>query len=243
MKRLIALVLGMLMLVSCMCAIAEDSTFAKFQPYTQVDLGVLEKAGFTSSFDNYKFTAEFYPPTNTISGKDSFSGDDTLSITLDIKAVYSAGTCLLVPRMIFKRAGYLTYSDSRMADVYIRNGENRYHVDLSGVSRSSSSKYYSATDTCVEPLRTRGLIMLADLATNPMDISVMFGNSLVDFTLTDSDKAVFKTFYDTCKEAGIFDQNGLHEYSDNYYVVTLFNNGSVGTEDAVSEEEPAPTEE
>ena len=88
MKKLVALALTVIMVLSCVVALADDSTFDRFQPYTKVDLNVLKEAGYTSSVDEYCFTAEFYPTDNILSYK---VNDDTYTITLDIKAVYSAG--------------------------------------------------------------------------------------------------------------------------------------------------------
>ena len=234
MKRVAALILAMILILMCVPAFAED-VFDRFQPYTDVDLSAFKSAGYTSSYDEFNFTAELYPANSSITFEGTY---DTYTIKFDLKLIYSAGECLVVPRMIFTRSGMLTYYDSSMDVVHIKNGENRYQVDVSGCSRSSSSKSSTATDSSVQPIRLKGLVMLKDLADSSETITMIFNNYTLDIiTLTDSDKAIIKSFYDTCLAAGVFDQDGLYDYTDNYYVITLFNEGSTGTEDVISEEE------
>ena len=81
--------------------------------------------------------------------------------------------------------------------------------------------------------------MLEDLALHPMDIEVKMGSYCHQFYLTAEQKQAIKTFYEDCKEAGVFDQAFLLT-SDDYSIRTLFNENSVDAEETVVEEEPAP---
>ena len=243
-KRLVALVLCLVMVLGCTVARAED-VFSKFQPCTTVDLSVFKDAGYTSSYDEYAFTAELYPRTSKISQevahRISDSTKTTCTVNFDLKLVYVGGNCFVTPRMIFSRSGMYVYACDRMTDIYIKNGENRYLVDVSGCSRSSSSKSYTATDTSVEPMHRKGTTMLADLAHSTYAIDVSFdGDSSCTMTLTEDDKKAISDFYDTCLKAGVFDQDTLYSFEDDYSILTLFNPGSEGTEDVVTEEPSTP---
>lgn len=249
MKKIVSLLLAMVLVMTSAAALADMSDLDRFAPYTSVDMEVFKKAGWECSFDNFKFNAEIYPKTQTI----EFAADDgskisvatTYQIRMDLKVIYSAGTCVVIPRFIFKRSGSKPYYDDRMTDVYIVNGENRYNVDVSGCSRSSSSKYYTATDSSVEPMYLGGMLMLQDLAEYPQGVFVKMGSYTDEICLENTDLAAIKTFYETCKEAGVFEQSYLQNHQDDYSIITLFNeNGVQGTESASDDlNTPAPTED
>ena len=111
-----------------------------------------------------------------------------------------------------------------MENIYIRIGENRYKVDVSDCSRSSSNK---ATDTAVEVLRDVGVMMLKDIVNSDDEIHVNFDVSqfwdFSDITLTSEDRETLKNFYNACEEAGVFDQEALYATQDDYYIITRFN--------------------
>ena len=236
MKKLVSLVLLAAMLLTCSLAMADTGDIARFADYTDVDLNVFISKGYSCDYDDFEFSAEISPQNSEIKYE---KDDDAYTITMDIKVLYSSGHCTLVPRLIFRREGWKTYFDDRMSDVYIRNGGNRYIIDTSGCYRSTSSKYYPATDSSVEPMYTVGLVMLEDLALHPMDIEVKMGSYCHQFFLTAEQKQAIKAFYEDCKEAGVFDQAFLLT-SDDYSIRTLFNENSVDAEETVVEEEPAP---
>lgn len=236
MKKLVSLVLLAAMLLTCSFAMAATSDIARFADYTDVDLNVFISKGYSCYYDDFEFSAELSPQNSEIKYE---KDDDTYKITMDIKVLYSSGHCTLIPRLIFRREGQKTYFDDRMSDVYIRNGGNRYIIDTTGCSRSTSSKYYTATDSSVEPMYTVGLVMLEDLALHPMDIEVKMGSYCHQFYLTAEQKQAIKAFYEDCKEAGVFDQAFLLT-SDDYSIRTLFNENSVDAEETVVEEEPVP---
>ena len=236
MKKLVSLVLLAAMLLTCSFAMAATNDIARFADYTDVDLNVFISKGYSCYYDDFEFSAELSPQNSEIKYE---KDDDAYTITMDIKVLYSSGHCTLVPRLIFRREGQKTYFDDRMSDVYIRNGGNRYIIDTSGCYRSTSSKYYTATDSSVEPMYNGGLVMLEDLALHPMDIEVKMGSYCHQFYLTAEQKQAIKAFYEDCKEAGVFDQAFLLT-SDDYSIRTLFNENSVDAEETVVEEEPAP---
>lgn len=236
MKKLVSLVLLAAMLLTCSFAMAATGDIARFADYTDVDLNVFISKGYSCYYDDFEFSAELSPQNSEIKYE---KDDDTYKITMDIKVLYSSGHCTLIPRLIFRREGQKTYFDDRMSDVYIRNGGNRYIIDTTGCSRSTSSKDYTATDSSVEPMYTVGLVMLEDLALHPMDIEVKMGSYCHQFFLTAEQKQAIKAFYEDCKEAGVFDQAFLLT-SDDYSIRTLFNENSVDAEETVVEEEPAP---
>lgn len=236
MKKLVSLVLLAAMLLTCSFAMADTGDIARFADYTDVDLNVFISKGYSCYYDDFEFSAELSPQNSKIIYE---KDDDTYKITMDIKVLYSSGHCTLIPRLIFRREGWKTYFDDRMSDVYIRNGGNRYIIDTTGCSRSTSSKDYTATDSSVEPMYTVGLVMLEDLALHPMDIEVKMGSYCHQFFLTAEQKQAIKAFYEDCKEAGVFDQAFLLT-SDDYSIRTLFNENSVDAEETVVEEEPAP---
>lgn len=224
MKKLTALVM-LLVMALCCCTAQADETMQKFQPYTKVKMDVLEKFGFTTkSYDDFAFTAELQPSTDTISYADSY---DTYTIQMDIKVVYSGKNCTLYPRLIFTRKGTYTYYDDAMEVVYIRNGENRYQVDVSGCYRYSKSSKYgdgTATDSSVEILCSDGGAMLKDIVNSNNTIHVKFdyyGGS--DITLSSDDKEALKKFYDACVLAGIFKQDALYTLQDDFSAITLLN--------------------
>ena len=242
MKKIVSLLLAMVLVMTSAAALADMSDLDRFAPYTSVDMEVFKKAGWECSFDNFMFNAEIYPKTQTI----EFVADKTTyQIRMDLKVIYSAGSCVVIPRFIFKRDGRKPYYDDRMTDVYIVNGENRYNVDVSGCSRSSSSKYYTATDSSVEPMYLGGMLMLQDLAEYPQGVFVKMGSYTDKIWLENTDLAAIKTFYETCKEAGVFEQSYLQNHKDDYSIITLFNeNGVQGTESASDDlNTPAPTED
>ena len=227
MKKLTALVM-LLVMALCCCTAQADETMQKFQPYTDVKMDVLEKYGFmASSYDEFAFTAEFRPMVNTIKCKSNSKYDDEYTIEMDIKVVYSGNSCTLFPRLIFTRKGTGTYYDNAMETVYIRNGENRYQVDVSGCYRYSKSSKYgdgTATDSSVEVLCSNGIAMLKDIANIDNSIHVRFdyyGGK--DITLSVTDKAALKKFYDACEEAGIFEQDALYTLQDDFSAITLLN--------------------
>lgn len=220
MKKFVTLMLLVVMCVSGISAMAETSDIRRFKSYTDVDVQLFFIKGYSCYYDDFEFMAEISPVKNEIVHE---ATKDTYTIKLDIKVIYSAGSCVLVPRMIFTREGMKTYIDDRMTDVYIKNGGNRYIVDVSGCSRSSSSKYSTATDSSVEPMYAGGIVMLKDLAENPQTIEVKMGSYADSFYLTEADKQILKDFYNDCLEAGIFDQSFLLNQTDDYTIRTLFN--------------------
>jgi hypothetical protein len=222
MKKLTALVM-LLVMALCCCTAQADETMQKFQPYTTVKMDVLEKYGFTTNnYDDFAFTAELTPENNKISDTVDGLWSDTYSIRMDVKVVYSEIGCVAVPRLIFTRSGEWTYSTDRMEEVYIRIGENRYKVDVSDCSRSSSSKSSTATDRSVEMVCDIGALMLKDIANTNEEVNVKFSGH--SFTLTSADKKALTTFYNACVEAGIFEQTMLEAMTDDYSIITLFNN-------------------
>ncbi len=91
------MVLVLAMVLGCTAALAEEDVFARFQPYTNVDLSVFKNAGYTSYYDQFKFSAELYPSSDTIEGTVGSSYyDETYTISVDLKLIYSAGTCYVV---------------------------------------------------------------------------------------------------------------------------------------------------
>ncbi len=241
MKRIIALVIALASLTTIVSAFA-DENMQRFQPYTDVDISVLESEGFTCSYDEMDFTAELSPKTPTITWGEGGTYGDTYKITFDIKVIYAAGEAIFVPRLIFYRQGWDTYFDNRMDEVLIKNGENRYRIDVSGVSRYADSKSYSATEQAVEPMGVTGLIMLKDIADGSDPVSIRINSSRV-YEFTQEDKAAFADFCNGCEKAGVFDQEYLLADTDHYHIITLFNAGSEGTEDNTSMEEIMPSDE
>lgn len=223
-----------------------ESDLMRFQPYTDVDLNVFEKAAYSCTYDEWGFTAEISPAANSIeynyNDPDYSSISDNCTVSVDIKVVYGAGTATLVPRLIFQRKGTEAYFDSRMDKVYIKVGENRYRADLTGVSRSTDSKNYSATESVVEPLTQTGILVLRDIATSTEKVSVCL-NGVDVYRLTDTDKGLLSDFYTNCEKAGIFEQSSLSALPDHYHIVTLFNENSEGIEEDVSMAEEVEGEE
>ncbi|MFR2457879.1 MAG: hypothetical protein ACLTAO_01760 [Christensenellales bacterium] len=239
MKRIVNLVLLIAMLLVGTSAMADTSDIKHFAEHTDIDLDVFINNGYSCYYDDFEFSAEIAPANNVI----EYHGYDDYSIKMDIKVLYSAGSCMFIPRLIFERAITSTYFDDRMSKVYIRNGDNRYIIDVSGCSRSTSSKYSTVTYKSVEPIRIGGRIMLEDLALYPQTIDVKMGSYGDVFTLTDADKELINNFYTDCLEAGIFSQDCMID-TDDYYIRTLFNENSVvASEDEAVEEVPSDGEQ
>lgn len=241
MKKFISLVLCIAILLTSMSALADTSDIKRFAPYTDVDLNVFINKGYSCYYDDFEFMAEISPANKEIKYATTGFTATTYTITMDIKVIYSAGTCTLVPRLIFKRSGSMPYYDDRMTDVYIKNGENRYIVDVSGCSRSTNSKSSTATDSSVEPMYVGGLVMLQDIAEYPQTISVKMGSFSDAFTLTAEQQQQLKAFYEDCKAAGIFEQDFLLR-TDDYSIKTLFNDNGLEAQEDVTEEQPVPEE-
>lgn len=240
MKRIVNLVLLIAMLLVGTSAMADTSDIKRFAEYTDIDLDVFINNGYSCYYDDFEFSAEIAPANNVINYN---QGSDDYSIEIDIKVLYSAGSCTFIPRFIFKRSGTMTYIDDRMSKVYIRNGDNRYIIDVSGCSRSAPSEYSTATDKSVEPMRIGGRIMLEDLALYPQTIEVKMGSYAHVLTLTDAYKELINNFYTDCLEAGIFSQDCMID-TDDYYIRTLFNENSVvASEDEAVEEVPSDGEQ
>ena len=229
MKKLTALVM-LLVMALCCCTAQADETMKKIQQHTDVKIDVLEKYGFTTTYyDDFLFTAELAPQKDTITcaSNNPKNYPDEYTIQMDIRVVGSGTQCVLFPRLIFKRTGSTVYYDDRMATVYIRNGENRYSVDVSDCSRSSKSNQYgggTATDSSVKVLRADGISMLQDIANSNNTVHLKFdyyGGS--DITLSAENKKALTNFYNACLEAGIFEQEALFAIQDDYSIITLFN--------------------
>ena len=237
-RRLLALAVCAVLLVLAPCAVADD--LDRFQPYTDVDLSVFRDAGYTVYYDQYAFSAELgMPEGSKIEAKTDTSTymPSTCTVRFDVKIVYSAGKAVVIPRIIFGEEGYNNYA-YRMGTIYIKNGENRYTVTATNSSRSVDSKNYSATESTVQPLYLVGCYILQDMAEHGQVISMQLTSYKGAFTFTAADNAVLKSFYDTCKKAGVFEQEYLLTHTDNYRILTQFNEGSTGQESP--EEEPAP---
>jgi len=242
MKKLISTILCFAILLTSMSALAETADIKRFAPYTNVDLNIFIDKGYSCGYNDFEFTAEISPANSDIEYKKSIGGlETTYTIAMDIKVIYSAGKCTLVPRLVFTRSGYKPYADDRMTDVYIKNGENRYIVDVSDCSRRSSSKDYTATDRSVEPMFVGGLVMLQDIAEYPQTVTVKMGSYSDAFTLTAEQQQQLKAFYEDCKAAGIFEQDFLL-CTDDYSIKTLFNNNGLDAQEDVTEEQPVPEE-
>ena len=97
----------------------------------------------------------------------------------------------------------------------------------------------------MEPMYLGGMLMLQDLAEYPQGVFVKMGSYTDEICLENTDLAAIKTFYETCKEAGVFEQSYLQNHKDDYSIITLFNeNGVQGTESASDDlNTPAPTED
>lgn len=222
MKKLTALVM-LLVMALCCCTAQADETMQKFQPYTRMKLDVLEKYGFTTvAYDDFTFTAEFRPAMNTINCASNSEYDDKYTIEMVIKADYSGGYCHVFPYLIFTRKGSYTYYDDVMETVYIRNGENRYKVDVSGCARYSNGNG-TAMDISAEVLGMRGMPILEEIINSNNTIHVKFDNyGGSDITLSAEDIEVLANFYNACKEAGFCEQMSLSLYDD-YSTITQFN--------------------
>ena len=241
MKRLFSMFLAIL-LVFLIIGTASASTLESFQPFTQVDLGVFKSAGWKTSVDEWKFTAEIYPTVSKLEWKDvgtSSYSKTSYTISMDLKIVYSAGHCNVIPRFIFNRDGSKPYYDGAMSYVYIRVGENRYSVRTSGGSRSTNSKNYSATDNSVEPMYINGAALLQDIAESDLPVSLIMGSYADTLTMDASQRQAVKDFYNTCKKAGVFDQLAVALLSDDYSIITLFNQNSPNVTET-GEEETVP---
>ena len=77
----------MIVFASFLCAVTAfaDENMQRFQPYTDVDISMLESEGFTCNYDAMKFTAELSPKTPEISWGAGGTYGDTYSITFDKK--------------------------------------------------------------------------------------------------------------------------------------------------------------
>ncbi len=243
MKKTIALIIVFMSFLCTVPAFA-DKDMQRFQPYTDVDISVLENEGFTCKYDEMSFTAELSPKTSEITWGEKGDFKDQYRVTLDIKVIYAAGKAVFIPRLIFRREGWHTYFDDLMDEVSIKNGENRYRIDVSGVSRSTSSSSYSATEQVVEPMGIVGLNMLKDIATNNKGIVIRIGSSGDHYWLKTTESAAFIDFYNACEKAGVLSQEYLVAYTDHCHIITLFNEGSEGTEDNTTMKEiMSPDEE
>ena len=242
MKRLFSVFLSALF-VFLVIGTASASTLESFQPYTQVDLSVFKSAGWNTSVDEWKFTAEVYPKVAKLEWKDvgtSSYSKTSYSVSMDLKLIYSAGHCNVVPRFIFNREGSKPYYDGAMSNVYIRIGENRYSVRTSGGSRSTSAKDYTATDRSVEPMYINGSALLQDIAESDQPVYLIMGSYADTLTMDASQRQAVKDFYNTCKKAGVFDQLMVSLLNDDYSIITLFNANSPNVTETA--EETAPPE-
>lgn len=219
MKKALAWILLAVLLCSSTGALADINDITRFQPYTKVDLSVFINKGYDCYYDDFEFMAEIDPAGGDIVYS---ARDDEYTISMDIKILYNAGTCTLIPRMIFKRSGQKTYFDDRMSKVYIKNGNNRYIIDVANCSRSTNSKSYIGTDSSVEPIYSAGIIMLQDLATAPKNVVVKMGSYTDVFTLKAVDLLLIKSFFEDCKAAGIFEQPNMGQ-ADDYLIKTMHN--------------------
>ena len=99
MKRIVNLVLLIAMLLVGTSAMADTSDIKRFAEYTDIDLDVFINNGYSCYYDDFEFSAEIAPANNVINYN---QGSDDYSIEIDIKVLYSAGSCTFIPRFIFK---------------------------------------------------------------------------------------------------------------------------------------------
>ena len=234
MKKILVVILLFVLILSNVSAYAEENStvveytaddIRRFQPYTDVDLEVLINAGYKcTSYDDFEFKAFIQPPVHTINYKGSIT---RYKIDMEIIIIPDKAGVLVSPRFIFSRAGLGPYYEGQLKKIFIKNGENRYSVDAAGCLRTVDSSGYSAKDLLVAPLNLVGICMLRDISLYPQDqITFKMGSDMDVTELFYSNATVinaFKNFYNTCEEAGIFNQEYLLTHSDRYSIITLHN--------------------
>ena len=203
-----------------------DNLYEDTAPYSSADLTGFKNAGYKSYYDSMRFIAELTGPS-TISKTlyDNYGSlpDGTYTLQPNLRMTWNGTQCTWIPRLLIGSSGYYTYSDDAMNILYIKVGQNRYSVDISGVSRSTKSKEYNATESGVIPFGPDGLAVLKYICSATETVSLRINTSRQIFTLSSGDITILKNFLSACEAAGIFNQPGFLSYDDTFGAITLFN--------------------
>lgn len=222
-NTLLALCLALVLMAAAMPAVADDTDYQHFAPYSAIDVNIFKEAGFSCYFDNMEFVAELDAPA-TIEYKDSSSNSYTISFDLRMQWNSYKASATWIPRMYLYTTGSGVRWDSTLNTVYIKAGENRYMIAVDGVYRYDSSSSWTSSESVTERIGQNALAMLEYIATTSHPVEVRF-NTRAAFTLTDEHIAALRSFLDTCKKAGVFAQPEvyLHDDSLRFRTITLFN--------------------
>lgn len=221
-KILLSLCLTMVLAAAAMPALADDTDYQYFAPYSAIDVNIFKEAGFTCGFDNMQFAAELDAP-ETISYSDSGT---SYTISFDLRMLWNSynASATWIPRIYLYTNGSSPRWDNTLNTVYIKAGENRYQLTVSDVYRYESSSSWTASESVTERIGQNGLAMLEYIAATTHPVEVRF-NTRAAFTLTDEHIAAIRSFLDTCRKAGVFAQPEVYLYDDSlrFRTITLFN--------------------
>ena len=239
MKKILASIILALIII-CGISIYSNADFSadnirRFQPYTNVDLEVLINAGFKCKYDDFSFSAWVTSPYETIIQLDP-SGTpnkiDEYKISFAIKLSYNAGKCNVFPCLEFSRKGEEIDSENLMDTVFFKIDENRYIIDVTG----SYCTFYAwdgektiNQDHFIMPLLNSGSVLLEDIATTSSDIIIRIDSNNIEgeaVKFNESNKRIFKYFYEKCNKAGIFDQEVIQLDKDRVFIKTYHNDSS-----------------
>lgn len=204
------------------------AVYQGFEKYTEVNCSVFADAHYECTYDDIQFTAEIAPPKEHVIELKKDKDDISYStIAFDVKMIYNGEKkCSLLPRIIFKEKRHPRYGEyESLSKVYLKNGENRYVLDLSNVSTvSGNSEYFGRQelDTAVYPIGPNTVSALKDLfSSGDLDKAIKVGYESKRLDLTTINQ--IKSFIETCEQAGIFEQQDFKHLNDGCHVLTLFN--------------------
>lgn len=203
-------------------------TYAGFIKYTDVNCEVFVQAGYICSYDDIEFTAEITPEEKALRFiNEEGKKEENYNVSFDIKMVYMGGNkCKLIPRIIFQEERYTKYGEhDTLSKVLLKNGENRYILNVSNVSTVSYNEDYIGRvekDKAVYLIGVNTVAALRDIVSSKdLDKAIRVGyytKRLDRYCINQ-----IKSFLDTCEHAGIFEQEDFKKCDDSCVVLTQFN--------------------
>lgn len=209
-------------------ALMRIQPYVGFMKYTDVKCEVFAQAGFKCSYDDIEFTAEIAPEDKALKFRDEKGQEErNFKVSFDIKMVYVGGNkCALTPRIIFQEMRYNEYREyKQLSKVYLKNGENRYVLNISDVSTVSYNSEYSGhveEDQAVYIIGVKTVDILREMVSpNNLDKAIRVGYHTKRLAQHNINR--IKGFLDVCERAGIFEQEFFKIHEDSCVVLTKFN--------------------
>ena len=208
--------------------------YDSFSSHTSVDCSVFENAGYRCNFDDMEFNAtiipgeEYIDSSYLIKGKYKYDdlgnkeiGDNAIGFKL--KMVNIKGKAVIVPEFCVSKRFIKQFGIS-IEKVYIKIGENRYVVQLSGINTFTEENGFFAyeTDESSVLLGAKDIGIFYEMVKDGYNSKIRLGGTGI-MELTEKDISAIRDFLNVCERAGVFNQPELAEIENRFSVITKFN--------------------